>query len=203
VRPASLRRARWLAHLDDMRVREEGASAAMRDWLTTPGSLTARLIAHSRQFRVQKLRQAGNLCLADEAEAIGLPRPERVWEREVLLRCDGEPVVYGHTVVPMSATAQDWPLFSALGERSLGTTLFYDPLVKRGQLEFARIRPGHPLLARVQAALGREGLGLGSDTVHYARRCVYRRRQGLLLVTEVFLPAVLNLVAAATKTNVK
>jgi chorismate--pyruvate lyase len=198
VRPASLRRARWLAHPDGV-----GASAAMRDWLATPGSLTARLIAHSRQFRVQKLRQAGNLCLADEAEAIGLARPARVWEREVLLRCDGAPVVYGHTVVPLSATANDWPLFSALGERSLGTTLFYDPLVKRGQLEFARIRPGHPLLARVQAALAREGLGLRSDTVHYARRCVYRRRQGLLLVTEVFLPAVLNLAATATNTNVK
>jgi chorismate--pyruvate lyase len=169
----------------------------MRDWLTTPGSLTARLIAHSRQFRVQKLRQQGNLCLADEAGAIGLARPRRVWEREVLLRCDGKPVVYGHTVVPMSATAHDWPLFSALGERSLGTTLFYDPLVQRGQLEFARIRPGHPLLARVHAALGGEGLGGRSDTVYYARRCVYRRRQGLLMVTEVFLPAVLDLAAAA------
>jgi chorismate--pyruvate lyase len=198
VRPASLRRARWLGHPDGV-----GAGAAMRDWLTTPGSLTARLIAHSRQFRVQKLRQETNLCLADEAAAIGLARPRRVWEREVLLRCDGEPVVYGHTVVPMSATAQDWPLFSALGERSLGTTLFYDPLVKRGQLEFARIRPGHPLLARVQAALAREGKGLRPDAVHHARRCVYRRRQGLLLVTEVFLPAVLNLAAVATNLNTK
>jgi chorismate--pyruvate lyase len=97
----------------------------------------------------------------------------------------------------MSATAHDWPLFSALGERSLGTTLFYDPLVQRGQLEFARIRPGHPLLARVHAALGGEGQGGRSDTVYYARRCVYRRRQGLLMVTEVFLPAVLDLAAAA------
>jgi chorismate--pyruvate lyase len=196
VRPASLRRARWLAHPDGVR-----ADAAMRDWLTTPGSLTARLVAHSRQFRVQKLRQAPNVCLADEAAAIGLARPQRVWEREVLLRCDGQPVVYGHTVVPTSASANDWPLFSALGERSLGTTLFYDPLVQRGQLEFARIRPGHPLLARLRAAL--KGDGPRSDTVYYARRCIYRRRQGLLLVTEVFLPAVLNLAAAATNMNVK
>jgi chorismate lyase len=198
VRPASLRRARWLAHADGVH-----ADAAMRDWLTTPGSLTVRLIAHSRQFRVQKLRQAPNVCLADEAAAIGLARPRRVWEREVLLRCDGAPVVYGHTVVPMNATAQDWPLFSALGERSLGTTLFYDPKVVRGQLEFARIRPGHPLLARVDAALQREGLGVRPDTIHYARRCVYRRRQGLLLVTEVFLPAVLDLAAAKQTMNVK
>lgn len=193
MRPASLRRARWLAHPDGV-----GAPAAMRDWLTTPGSLTARLIAHSRHFRVQKLRQAGNVCLADEAGAIGLARPQRVWEREVLLRCDDRPVVYGHTVVPMSASASDWPLFSALGERSLGTTLFYDPRVTRGALEFARLRPGHPLLARVHAALGRDG---PADATYFARRCVYRRRQGLLLVTEIFLPEVLDLAATAITMN--
>lgn len=186
MRAASLRRARWLAHADGVR-----APATMRDWLTTPGSLTARLIAHSRQFRVQKLHQSAAVCLADEAAAIGLPRPQRVWEREVLLRCDGRPAVFGHTVVPMRATAHDWPLFSALGERSLGSTLFYDPRVERGRIEFARIRPGHPLLARLRAALG-DG-DVDPDALHYARRCVYRRRQGLLLVTEVFLPAVLEL----------
>jgi chorismate--pyruvate lyase len=185
-----LRQARWLAHPDGV-----GASAAMRDWLATPGSLTARLTAHSRQFRVQKLRQASASCLADEAHAIGLPRARRVHEREVLLRCDGRAVVYGHTVVPLSATASDWPLFSALGERSLGTTLFHDPLVRRGQLEFARLRPGHPLLARVHAALGGADRPFEAGAIHYARRCVYRRRQGLLLVTEVFLPAVLELAA--------
>ena len=191
---ASLRRARWLAHPDGVR-----APAAMHDWLTTPGSLTARLVAHSRAFRVQRLRQAGAPCLADEAAAIGLPRPRRVYEREVLLRCDGRPIVYGHTVVPLAASASDWPLFSALGERSLGTTLFHDPKVVRGRLEFARLRPGHPLVARVRAALGAEADPGVGDATYYARRCVYRRRQGLLLVTEVFLPAVLDLAAAATR----
>jgi chorismate--pyruvate lyase len=171
----------------------------MRDWLTTPGSLTARLIAHSKAFRVQRLHQIGAICLPDEARAIGMHRPGRVLEREVLLRCDGEPVVFAHTVVTASSTATDWPLFSALGERSLGTTLFYDPLVKRGQLEFARIRQGHPLLQRANAALG----GGLREKVYHARRCVYRRHQGLLLVTEVFLPAVLNLAAAVPNTNTR
>lgn len=196
MRPASLRQARWLAHPDGVR-----APAPLRDWLTTPGSLTARLVASSGQFRVQKLRQASNVCLADEAAAIGLPRPLRVWEREVLLRCDGRPVVYGHTVVPSTATASDWPLFSALGERSLGTTLFHDPLVRRGRLEFARIRPGHPLLARVRAALLANDVAFDAQSDYFARRCVYRRRQGLLLVTEVFLPAVLKLAFTPTNTN--
>lgn len=191
ARSASLRQAAWQPH-----ARAVGACASMRDWLTTEGSLTARLMAHSERFRVRRLHQHAATCLADEARAIGLPRPGRVWEREVLLECDGIPRVFGHTVVPAVCTASDWPLFSALGERSLGTTLFYDPLVRRGQLEYARIRAGHPLMGRVRAALG------GSDdTLYYARRCVYRRHQGLLLVTEVFLPSVLTLTPAGTQRN--
>nr|WP_269143432.1 chorismate lyase [Massilia phyllostachyos] len=188
-----MRQAAWQPHANAVR-----APGKMHDWLTTEGSLTARLMAHSERFRVRRLHQRSSLCLADEARAIGLPRPERVWEREVLLECDGKPAVFGHTVVPTDCTATDWPLFSALGERSLGTTLFHDPLVRRGQLEFARIRAGHPLFARVRAAIGGT-----DDTLYYARRCVYRRHQGLLLVTEVFLPAVLNLQPAKPEQNTK
>jgi chorismate--pyruvate lyase len=127
----------------------------------------------------------------------------RVWEREVLLRCDGAPVVYGHTVVPMSATAQDWPLFSALGERSLGTTLFYDPLVGAANSNL----PGSARATPCWRACMRRSAGRAwachPRPSYYARRCVYRRRQGLLLVTEVFLPAVLNLAAAESNMNVK
>ncbi len=170
----------------------------MRDWLATKGSLTARLVASCDSFRVRRLHQKVALCSLEEAARIGLPRRERVWEREVVLCCDGVPAVFGHTVVPLSATAHDWPLFSALGERSLGTTLFYDPKVARGPLEFARLRASHPLLARVHAALGDEAADLDGHVFH-ARRCVYRRHQGLLMVTEVFLPAVLELAAATTK----
>lgn len=193
MRVATLRQALWHSHVGAV-----NAPAAMRPWLTAGGSLTARLIAHSDTFRVQRLHQSTALCLPDEARAIGMRRPGRVWEREVLLRCDGQPVVFAHTVVPMSATAADWPLFNALGERSLGSTLFYDPKVTRGALEFARIRAGHPLMQRVRVALG-----CGEETILYARRCLYRRHRGTLLVTEVFLPPVLTLAATHTKNQSK
>jgi len=165
----------------------------MHAWLTSKGSLTARLMAHSETFRVQRLHQNAAPCALEEAGPIGLARRAKVWEREVLLCCDGRPAVFGHTVVPMSATASDWPLFSALGERSLGTTLFYDPLVQRGALEFARLRAGHPLVERLRLALGEGAAAQLQGREWYARRCVYRRHQGLLMVTEVFLPAVLDL----------
>ncbi len=149
MRNRSLRLAAWQPHARAVR-----ASAPMHDWLITPGSLTARLVASSDAFRVRRLHQHGAVCLADEAAAIGLARPQRVWEREVLLVCDGTPVVFAHTVVPPDADASDWPLFSALGERSLGSTLFYDPLVRRGSLEFARLGADHPLVRRAHAAIG-------------------------------------------------
>lgn len=188
MRGGSLRQAGWHGHVNAV-----NPPPALRHWLTGAGSLTAKLKAHSAAFRVQCLRQHSAPCLPDEAARIGLRRPGRAWQREVLLRCDEAPVVFAHTVVPLTASAADWPLFGALGERSLGSTLFGDPLVRRGALEYARLRPGHPLIRRALAALGRRG---AADKMWFARRCLYRRRKGLLLVTEVFLPTVLTLGAA-------
>ena len=188
-----LRLANWHRHVIAV-----NAPEALRHWLAGGGSLTNKLKAHSRAFRVQKLHQSPALCLADEAAAIGLHRPSRVIEREVLLRCDNTPVVFGHTVVPTSADAGDWPLFSALGERSLGSTLFGDPQVRRGELEFARLRASHPLARRARAATG-----LQDEQILYARRCLYQRHNGLLLVTEVFLPQVLDLVPSAVNSTLE
>lgn len=191
-----MRQAQWHAHANAV-----NAPPALRHWLTGGGSLTAKLKAHSQAFRVQCLHQQVARCLTDEAAIIGQHRASRVWEREVLLRCDGQPAVFGHTVVPMQATATDWPLFSALGERSLGTTLFGDRMVRRGELAYARLRAGHPLARRARQALAAEGCVFDGQALLFARRCLYQRHQGLLLVTEVFLPAVLELKrTAATDT---
>lgn len=176
--------ARWFAHVNGVNPTPE-----MRDWLTDTVSLTLKLMAHSEQFRVRRLRQERALCLSDEFAAIELPRRSCVQEREVLLQCDGSPVVYAHTIVPLTATTSDWPFFGTLGERSLGTTLFGDPRVKRGNMEYARLRLQHPLARRACAALGHERIKMPL----FARRCLYRRRNGVLLVTELFLPTLSEL----------
>lgn len=176
----SASRARWFSHINGV-----NPPPHMRHWLTDSVSLTNKLIARCTHFRVQRLAQRHALVLPDELKKIALPRRVLVQEREVFLRCDDSPVVYAHTIVPLSATASDWPFFGTLGERSLGTTLFGDPLVQRGKLEYARLSAQHPLVLRAAAALEIE---LPSPL--FARRCVYRRNRGLLLVTEVFLPAI-------------
>ena len=179
-RSRSLLQTQWFSHVNGLH-----ASPQMCRWLTDSMSLTKKLIARCERFRVQRLAQRHALVLADEFAEIALPRRVQVQEREVLLRCDEKPVVYAHTIVPLSATASDWPFFGRLGERSLGTTLFGDPRVARGELQYARLHARHPLVLRVVAAVGR-----ALPTPLLARRCLYKRGNGLLLVTEIFLPEI-------------
>ncbi|MEB0136719.1 chorismate lyase [Actimicrobium sp. CCC2.4] len=180
--------AQWSTHVNAL-----NPSPQQRAWLTASGSLTARLIAHSEHFRVRRIRQASGPVAADEQCILQLPRRVLVQQRNVVLECDGRPVVFAHTSVPLTATATDWPLFGSLGERSLGSTLFGDPLVQRGALEFARLSSRHPLMRRLVATLGAQ-----PDLL--ARRCLYRRRHGILLVCEIFLPAIIGLVPVSNGT---
>lgn len=175
--------AHWHQHINGVQT-----TPCMADWLSNRASLTARLIAHSQQFRVERLYQGRAMCLQDEFTEIGLARPQQVTEREVLLRCDDVAVVYAHTIVPLTANAQEWPLFASLGNRSLGTTLFNDPLVQRGELQYARLGWSHPLMRRIQ----KSGL-IDYRPFLLARRSVFKRHGAKLLVTEVFLPTIQGL----------
>lgn len=184
MRQCAVTAAKWVDHVNGVHAPEE-----MRHWLTDRVSLTIKLMAHSKNFRVQRLVQQRGRCFADEFSAVGLKRASCVQERDVLLRCDGTPAVFAHTIVPLTANATDWPFFSSLGERSLGTTLFGDPLVARGALQYARLPMRHPLLVRAGAAIGEKM----TDRPIFARRCLFKRKNGVLLVTEVFLPAIADL----------
>lgn len=153
------------------------------NWLADRHSLTARLTAASGHFRVQRLVQHQATCLADEASLLAVSRRSRVIERDVLLRCDETPVVFAHTVMAHDASRGDWPYFAVLGNRSIGSRLFSDPAVQGGVFEFARLHPDHPLMLRAASALGQATL----SQPLYARRRLFRRKRGLLMITEVFL----------------
>lgn len=175
------KKARWHNHINHVQ-----APTAMRHWLTEPGSLTAKLIAHSTSFRVQRIDQQLDSCWADEHAAIGLNKIGKVYAREVVLRCDEVPTVHAHTVLPLNSNANQWPLFRALGEKSLGSTLFGDPLVKRSALQFARLQSNHPAMQRARKIVD-------FDQPLFARRSLFYRHGGVMLVTELFLPNVLEL----------
>lgn len=181
-----VRRCGWHDHLpfDAM------LGANLRQWVTVGGSLTARLMAASSRFRVSRLSQRLEAPLGDEWQPLGLPAPVPVIARDVLLVCDNVPAVYGHTVVAPRHAPRDWPFLGGLGDRPLGGALFVDPRVQRAPFQFARLLPHHPLLRRLTRVLPE--LALGESHSLPARRSVFRRGQGIMLVTEVFLPDLLS-----------
>jgi len=166
-----------------------------RAWLADPGSMTIKLKARTQSFAVGLLRQRPGPILADEHAALGVPARSRVVERDVILYGDDRPVVFGHTVLSTGSVKSDWPFFSKLGNTPLGANLFFDPLVGRSPIQYARLAAGHPLMRRIAQALPDVDL----PTFLYARRSLFTRRGGVLMVTDVFLPALEALMRPAAR----
>lgn len=165
---------------------------ALRDWLTEPGSLTARLQAHCRRFRVQRLAQYAGAASGEERALLGLRAAKPVVCREVVLWCDDIPVVCARTVVSRHALQRDWPFFHGLGQRSLGARLFIDPQVRRQPMHYAALMQGQALHAYAQRAAALAANLAATQTLQ-ARCSIFARRRGKMLVTEIFLPALMNL----------
>lgn len=198
--PHSSCKARWMSHpqaLASLLAGQGAYARTLRSWLADTGSMTLKLKARSDDFSVRLLRQRPARSLADEHAMIGLPRASRVVERDVILHCDGRPVVFGHTVIATTSVKTDWPFFSRLGNTPLGANLFFDPLVRRYPIQFARLPVQHPLVQRIARALHGQAL----PSALYARRSLFRRRGGVMMVTDVFLPALDALMRAEGRFN--
>lgn len=182
-------RAAWHAHLPH----DAAIPLNQRRWIAGEGSLTARLMSASSRFRVQRLTQTPQWPFADEWQALGLIRPMPAITREVLLICDEVPSIFAHTIVDPYRARRDWPFLRGLGNRPLGGALFVDPRVRRDPFQFARLSINHPLRQALQRVLP----AFASVPMLPARRSVFRRGGGAMLVTEVFLPDLLERPAPA------
>jgi chorismate--pyruvate lyase len=157
-----------------------------RPWLTDHGSLTRRLQCRFPAFNVLRLRQAVARPFHDEAAAVGLAGGRPALIREVLLRSDATPLVYAHTVIPLAGLRGPWQALAGLGNRSLGLALFTNPRVRRFPLEYKRLDRRHPLYQAARPHLA------GPAATLWARRSQFALAGHRLMVTEVFLPSVLQ-----------
>ncbi len=151
-----------------------------------PGSLTSRVIALHGPMRVEVLQTRMRIPNEDEYAALGRPSHKLAYVREVLLHAGGRRVVMAHSIVARTDLRGAWHRVRALGTRPLATALFADPRVARGPFEFARLDSRHPLWKRASRLLGRALPPL------WARRSLFRRAGRPLMVTEVFLPGLLE-----------
>ena len=155
--------------------------AGYRDWLKSPGSLTARLVATCDDFRVEVLFQGLTHLDADEARLFGLPDSRLAWVREVCLLCDDQSCIFARSVLPCLPRRGVDRLFHGLGSRSLGSMLFSSPAFTRGALSFCRHDAHLPLFRRAFAATGE------NSPLLWARRSLFAQGGKYLLVAEVFL----------------
>lgn len=156
----------------------------LRDWLTETGSLTTRCQKACRHFRVRLVRYGKGRALADEQ-----PLRARFWVREVVLACDGVPVIFAHTTLSTATGGRLSRWLAGLGSRSLGSLLFTYPGFRRGAIEYCRLDRRHPLFRRAASWLDDDVASL------WARRSVHCLGGQQVLVTEVFLPAIRELLS--------
>ena len=118
---------------------------------------------------------------------MNLRRDELALVREVYLYCGDTPVVFAHSVVARKHLQGAWRGLSRLGNRSLGTMLFSNPLIHRAEFGYKQLNSYHPLFKRACQRLRAPPAHL------WARRSRFTSEEQPILVTEVFLPAIREL----------
>lgn len=152
-------------------------SPEIADWLFDPSSLTARLIRHcSGKFSVQVLSEVYSGPRISEHNTLGMGNRETALIREVHLLCDGHPVVYARTVIPVSTLVGAQRRLLHLGNKPLGAILFSDKTMTRGEVQVARLKAEQVKLKS------------NIDVDIWGRRSVFKLNNKPLLVSEYFLP---------------
>jgi len=139
-------------------------------WLNDRGSLTQRLVAHSKgSFQVRVDSNRFTYPTADEYCALGIGARRLCLIREVSLQGKGETWVTARTVIPATSLCGPQRALRNLGNRSLGSHLFRTASMRRGNIEIAQV-----------------------SSNRWARRSIFWLSNRPLLVCEVFLPALLD-----------
>lgn len=155
-------------------------------WLVDDGSLTLRLQQRHANFLVKPLSMRYTKPLKDERPFLQLKLGQKALVREVLLISNDQPVVFAHSVLSTQSLYGEWSSFSRLGSQSLGAALFANPKVKRTPLSYKKLSQQHMLYKQAAKQL--------SDAPRFlwARRSVFSLHCANILVTEVFLPTILE-----------
>lgn len=156
-------------------------------WVRDRGSLTELIMSVCEDFRVRHVTNRFVKVNPDEAKRICLRRRESALVREVFLCCGEHPVVFAHSVAARRSLKGAWRSLRFLGQQSLGSTFLSDPKVRRDEFEFLFISRRHPLHAKACRLMTHRPERL------WARRSLFSSGKNSILVTEVFLPEILEL----------
>lgn len=149
-------------------------SREWRDWVLDRGSLTKRLVeASDGNFAVRILDQHWDYPEVNECKALGMRIGTKALIREVELLCHNEVWVRARSIIPNQTLTGEERQLRYLGTRPLGAFLFKSKSMQRKAIEIAAFASDK------------------GDNM-YARRSVFLLHNKPLLVSELFLPRILE-----------
>lgn len=155
-----------------------------RPWLLDKGSLTAKLQTKSQnQLCVQVVAQYSSRPQLSEARLLQLSPQHQCIVREVLLKGpEGVPWVFARSLFPLTSLTGRLRHLTRLANRPLGAYLFSQPQLLRSPIQVAT------LPANTYSGIPDS---VGTSTL-WGRRSVFYLYNKPLLVSEIFLPALLE-----------
>jgi chorismate--pyruvate lyase len=161
-------------------------SGKIKPWLQDHQSLTLRLQQHYKKFQVLPLSVAYGKAYADESKMLNISPRTFVLKRDVFLQGDEKNVVFAHSVLPKKILRGQWMGLKSLGAKPLGAMLFANPQVKRTALRYKKLSRQHVLNKSLQKYMA------DAPKLLWARRSVFSYRGAEMIVTEVFLPHIIQ-----------
>lgn len=162
------------------------SSHAFKPWLINSDSLTKRLQKRYTLFVVKPIFIKFAKPLLDESALLCSPTYKQSLIREVLLMGNDNAMVFAHSVLPRASLRGSWNGLGRIGNKSLGETLFANPKIKRTCLTYKKLARHHPLSIRLTKHMHLKPAAL------WARRSIFVLNGAKIMVTEVFLPSLLN-----------
>ena len=158
----------------------------VQSWTYEPGSLTQRLRnCYGNAVAVKILFHQWRAPFLTERRLLRLPEHGYNLTREVMLHANGKPLILARTIIPAKTIKVAHRNLSHLGTRPLGEVIFSYPKLERMEMDVTLINPA----AWSPSALNEAGINLPI----WGRRTVYAIRHQQMLVSEFFLPDVLEI----------
>jgi chorismate--pyruvate lyase len=161
----------------------------LRAWLHDRSSLTRRLQTLSdQQFSVTVLKQRWEKPHRAEAQLLNIPMQEVALIREVILHGHNTPWVYARSVLPLRTLDGSLRFLRHWDNRPLGALLFRNQHIRREKPIVQRL-PCSSLPASLHAA--------DIPAQLWGRSSVFRHGAHGLLVTETFLPTLVDVIMSS------
>lgn len=158
--------------------------ANVRPWIRLQTSMTKQLKSRFGPGVAVRVLHNGMGRLHDDEQDLFFPRRARGFVREVVLHANGLELMVARTVFTSQSLCSDKKVME-LGNKPLGELLFAKGNAEWLVREYTQVNSSVPAFSLVQRVVGHPAPRC------WARRSLFLLDQQPLLVTEIFLPAML------------